>query len=279
MSAFIDDADILDIDPSDFADDVKGKGETTITHLSFTRLKKLAHSPLALKRYIEDGGGTSDAMTAGTLLDVLLFTPHEYESKFFVLPPCDRRTKEGKVIYADAIQRAGDKLIISQADKDNADFLAESVRNNSTVAFHGLLHPDNFKYQVWVDFKYGGFQHQGIKDADGFDRNGRKVIWDLKRMGNASGEKEVRYQIKKMKYDLQAAIYSHPFDIKNEPVKYYIIAVDNNGFVTPFEITRDARNQAKIEWNLLLKAAHRLNFEGFDMGCEFWADHDGFFKL
>ena len=254
-----------------------------ITHLSFSRLKELAHSPLALKQYIEGGKTTTSAMTAGTLLDCLLFTPEEIERKFVIIPKVSKATKEGKALWADAEERAQgqngepDKEIITDEQLAEAQFLDTCIRQNSTVAFHGLLNPDFFKFQVPVKFQYGGFEHKGIKDADGNRRDGQRVIWDLKRMGSRSGELLVRSQIRNNLYDLQAAIYCHPFDQNGEEIKYYIVAVDNDGFVTPFEVTRDSRNKARILWNRLLKAANRCNFEGLDMGCEFWAESDGFF--
>ncbi|MCB0541873.1 MAG: hypothetical protein KDC70_00060 [Saprospiraceae bacterium] len=248
-----------------------------ITHLSFSRLCQLAHSPLALKQYLEGDRTVTAAMTAGTLLDCLLFTPEELERKFYVTPKIDRRTKEGKAAWEAAQEASNGRDVITEEQMAEARFLDLCIRQNSTVAFHGLLNPDFFDFQVPVEFNYGGFLHRGIKDADGTRRDGEKVIWDLKRMGSRSGEQLVRSQIRNNLYDLQAAIYCHPYDIKDKPVKYYVIAVDNDGFVTPFEVTRDARNKARILWNKLIKAANRCNFEGLDMGCEFWAEVDGFF--
>lgn len=248
-----------------------------ITHLSFSRLTELAHSPLALKQYIDGGKTTTAAMTAGSLLDCLLFTPQDLEQKFLVMPKVDKRTKVGLAAFEAAIEQANGREIITDEQLSDAQFLDTCIRNNSTVAYHGLLNPDFFKFQVPVSFKYGGFDHKGIKDADGTRRDGQKVVWDLKRMGSRSGEQLVRSQIRNSMYDLQAAIYCHPYDTKDESVKYYVIAVDNDGFVTPFEITRDSRNKARILWNKLIKAAARCNFEGLDMGCEFWAEQDGFF--
>ena len=253
-----------------------------ITHLSFSRLKELAHSPLALHKYITGDRVETDAMRQGTLLDCLLFEPETFDKRFFKVEKPDRRTKEGKALWEAAIQQAGDRMLISQEDYDDAAFLNECIRNNSTVVYHGLLLPVDgqigFDFQVPVKYFYNGFMHKGIKDAHGRDRNGYNVIWDLKRMGARSGEMLVRSQIRNNKYDLQAAIYCHEFDMANEQVKYYIIAVDNEGYVTPFEITRDARNKARIEWNKLIKAAHHCNMiESLDAGPEFWAERDGFF--
>jgi hypothetical protein len=253
--------------------------KATITHLSFSRLKALAHSPQKLEQYLTGDKPSTDAMVEGSLFDCLLFEPEKLNERFFVIEKPDRRTKEGKAQWEAAIDQAGSRTLVTTAQMEDCRFLESRIRENSTVAFHGLLHPENFNFQVEVKFFYNGFMHKGIKDADGTDRDGNRVIWDLKRMGAASGERLVRSSIRANKYDLQAAIYCHEFDSKNEPVKYYVIAVDNDGFVTPFEISRDAREQARIEWNVLVRAAHRLNMdESLSMGCEFWAGASGFFQ-
>lgn len=252
---------------------------TTITHLSFTRLKQLAHSPLALKRYIEGDKQTTDAMIEGSLFDCLLFEPEKLDERFFVIEKPDRRTNVGKAAWEAAINEAGKRTLVTTAQMEDCKRLEMAIRENSTVAYHGLLNPDFFKFQVPVEFFHAGFKHKGVADAKGFDRNSNRVIWDLKRMGAASGEVLVRATIRKSLYALQAAIYCHEHDSVGDPVKYYVIAIDNDGFVTPFEISRDAREQAKIQWMELIRAAHRCNMEGLDMGCEFWAGPEGFFQF
>jgi hypothetical protein len=57
-----------------------------ITHLSFSRLKELNHSPLALQRYLLKTRTSTKAMDEGTLLDVLLFTPEKFDETFYVMP-------------------------------------------------------------------------------------------------------------------------------------------------------------------------------------------------
>ena len=249
-----------------------------ITHLSFSRLKALSHSPLKLKAYIEKKKEQTEAMIEGSLLDCLLFEPEKIEERFFVVEKPDRRTNVGKAAWAQMIEDAGNLVIVTTDQLQAAKHLEECVRQNSTVAYQGLLNSEFFTYQQKVEFVYGKFAHIGFVDAIGKNRDGETVIWDLKKMGAASGERKVRYQIRDMKYDLQAAIYCHSYDEKNEPVRYFVIAVDNDGYVTPFEITRDARDQMRLEWWGLIRAADRCNSDGLDMGTEFWADRDGFFK-
>lgn len=249
-----------------------------ITHLSFSRLKALAHSPLALKAYIEGTKVVTDAMNAGSLLDCHLFTPQELDDRFYIMPKTDRRTTAGKAAYEYHTEQAGERILVTEEDYNDAQELAGKIRGNSTVKFYDLLGP-NFSFQHKIEFFYSGFKHVGIADAvSNIDTTPTPIIWDLKRMGATSGEKEVRYQIRKMKYDLQAAIYCHPFDSSGKKCRFFLIACDNSGYVTPFEITRDAREQARYEWNMLIRAAHRCNMEGLEMGVEFWAESDGFFK-
>lgn len=266
--------------------------ETKLTHLSFTRLKELAHSPLKLKKYIEQTKVSTTAMDEGTLLDCLLFEPEKFGEKFFVVPG-DAPKKPTKAqlgakkpsaetiaqiaAYEEIQAQVKGRIIISQAQLTNAEYLQKCVQDSPTVTFNGLLNPDFFKFQVPVKFFHKGFIHRGIKDASGNRRDGMRCIWDLKRMGARSGESLVRGQIRNNMYDLQAAIYCHEFDSVGEPCLYYIIAVDNQGYVTPFEITRDSREKARIQWNKLIAAAHRVNMEGMDAGPEFWADQYGFF--
>lgn len=264
-----------------------------ITHLSFSRLKALSHSPLCLKRYIEQTRTSTKAMDEGTLLDCLVFEPESFQDRFFIMPEGIKKptsaqmnakkpsaeTLEQITAWESIQMKIGNRIVINQDQYDDALKIAGSVYDNTTVAFHGLLNMNNFKFQVTTDFFYKGFKHKGIKDAEGIDRNGMAVIWDLKRMGARSGEQLVRSQIRNNQYDLQAAIYCHPYDEIGKPVDYFIIAVDNEGYVTPFRISRDAREKARWQWNRLIAAAHRLNMEGLDMGCEFWADRDGFFDF
>lgn len=269
------------------------KDKNLITHLSFTRLKELAHSPLKLHRYLTEGKERTKAMEEGDLLDVLLFTPEQFEQRFFVMPEDVKKPTIAQINAAkpspasveqierwNSIQaRIGNRTTITTEQLYEANRIADAVRDNSTVVFHGLLRPDFFNFQEKIEFFYKGFFHKGIVDAKGNDREGNTVIWDLKRMGAMSGEYLVRSNIRKMMYDLQAAIYCHDMDEKDIPVKYYVVAVDNDGYVTPFEIGRDARERIRFVWNRLIAAAHRLNMDNdLSMGPEFWADRQGFFQ-
>ena len=139
-----------------------------ITHLSFSRLKALSHSPLCLKRYIEQTRTSTKAMDEGTLLDCILFEPESFQDRFFIMPDHIKKptsaqinakkpsaeTLEQIAVWEGIKERIGKRIVINQEQYNDSTNIAESVRNNSTVAFQGLLHPDNFQFQVTTDFFY-----------------------------------------------------------------------------------------------------------------------------
>jgi len=266
-----------------------------ITHLSFSRLKALSHSPLCLKRYIEQTRTSTKAMDEGTLLDCLLFEKDTFKDRFFIMPEGVKKptiaqinakkpsadTLEQIAVWEEIQSRIGKRIVITQDQYDDSEFIAECVKNNSTVVFQGLLHPDNFKFQVTTDFFYKGFKHKGIKDAEGLDRNGKHVIWDLKRMSATNGIKSIRYQIKDMMYAMQAAIYSYAL----KPQKYYLVVLSGiNVYVV--ELNIEAIQSGEILWSYYATRAIKHRKEGFmnpqvwDIGVEFWSDNsDGTFNL
>jgi hypothetical protein len=84
-----------------------------ISHLSFSRLKELAHSPLALHKYMTGDKVETDAMRQGTLLDCLLFEPETFNKRFFMVDKPDRRTKDGKAAWEAAMIEAGERMLIT----------------------------------------------------------------------------------------------------------------------------------------------------------------------
>jgi hypothetical protein len=99
----------------------------------------------------------------------------------------------------------------------------------------------------------------------------------LKRFGAKSGV-QVGFEIRTGGYDLQAAIYCHEFDSQGEECVYYLIAVDNDGYVTPYCITPEARERATGQWEYLCSVARKIDGTNFKQGPEFYAP-DGEFYL
>jgi hypothetical protein len=267
-----------------------------VTHLSFTRLKEFAHSPLALHRYIEAGKITTKAMNAGSLLDCLLFTPEQFDDRFYILPseikkPTVTQLKAAKP-SADTVKQIEawrevesqiqGRVVISPDEMEKAEELMYAVKNNSTVNYYQLLSPERFQFQEFIEFDFMGYAHRGVIDAFEFNAvaEGRTTIfWDLKRFGNKSGEKQVYYAIKDGLYDLQAAIYTYPLRKQGRKVKYLLISVNDDGYVTPFEITSEAIEAAEKHWQILVNGIERARNMMYIPGVEFWAKDNGLFKF
>ena len=242
-----------------------------IKHLSFSRIKQLLHSPAALWKYINEKPEPTQAMIQGQLLDCLLFTPQDFQERFYVWSKPDLRTKEGKELAAKAKEEAGERLLISTADYNQAQLELEAVRSCRAVRALGLL--DGFEFQKKIEFEREGIQHIGYADAYK-DQDGKVVIWDLKRMGGKSGQTSVRYAIRDGMYHLQASIYLYEAIQAGKDVEYYIIAVSEEGYVTPFQIGLDSIYQVDALWLKAINAAHEINFapELWTVGPEYWAD-------
>ena len=53
------------------------------------------------------------AMRWGTLAHTAILEPHKMDEETFILPACDRRTKEGREIYDEAMREATGRTILT----------------------------------------------------------------------------------------------------------------------------------------------------------------------
>ena len=109
--------------------------KNVITHLSFTRLKELAHSPLALSRYIDKVFEPTAAMIDGQLIDCLLFTPDELENAIFVMPDGAKKPSKAPINAAKPSTAALDQMELwdrrMEAVKGSAIVDSEQVDESS----------------------------------------------------------------------------------------------------------------------------------------------------
>jgi len=265
-----------------------------LPHLSFTKIKELLHSPRALRAYMEGAKETTDAMTAGNLLDCLLFEPHLLEERFLITEKFDRRSKAAKAKWAalEESAKANKQTLIFDTDLKDAEKEANAVRYNPTVQYLGLLAPE-CQYQPAVDFKYRGWQHKGRLDI----LKPRKLIADLKRVASCVPSILKKQLIWDRKYHLQAAIYREGISQQSgdgRTLPYYIIAVDAKCECVVFELQEETLNRGVDLWHQALAALTKeVNMsslwgdeeqyftEFLGKGQEYWADNknEGTFYL
>lgn len=87
---------------------------------NFSKLKEMRGTASKCKYAIDHPKEMSTAMKLGSALHIATLEPGRFENMFHFCPPCDRRTKEGKDIYAAAEIAAAGKLLLREGADDEA---------------------------------------------------------------------------------------------------------------------------------------------------------------
>jgi hypothetical protein len=82
--------------------------------------------------YKKENPTQTEAMIFGSVLHCLVLTPEIFATEFAILPVCDRRTKEGKEVYANFVASSGDKQVIS------LDFFEQATSMRNAIFGHKL---------------------------------------------------------------------------------------------------------------------------------------------
>lgn len=84
--------------------------------INFSRLKSIRKTASKCRYDIDHPKSATPAMVLGSSLHVATLEPALFEKQFFIRPECDRRTKEGKEIYAKALQEAAGRMMLDDGD-------------------------------------------------------------------------------------------------------------------------------------------------------------------
>lgn len=143
------------------------------------------------------------AMVLGSALHTRVLEPHLFDDEYVVAPQCDRRTKEGKMIWADFEQEAAGKTLLKAEDALQINAMAEAVRRHPAARV--LLNKSGKAEQsyFWTD------DDSGIecKCRPDFHTDDRRIIIDVKTTEDASPSKFLRSSVLQWRYHVQAAFY------------------------------------------------------------------------
>lgn len=137
------------------------------------------------------------AMKFGRAVHAMLLTPHKFNELYTVAPECDRRTKEGKAIWAELMESG--KEIISQEDMDT--ILA--MKNEFSPIRRRFLWNEEYQTEkalTWTD------NETGVECKARLDVCMPDIIIDYKTTTDASTTAFMREALR-YGYDLQAAMY------------------------------------------------------------------------
>ena len=167
--------------------------------ISGSGIKKLLRSPL---HFITPDERDSAALNFGGAYHLRILQPELYIEQVKAAPKCDKRTKEGKAVFEQFQIEAAGKLIITQAEAEALDGMAERMNQCETAKFI-LKNPGYFERSAIFEdptFKFLG------KVRPDFDIPSLGVIVDLKSTRDAGMDAFSR-ACATYDYDVQAAWY------------------------------------------------------------------------
>ena len=162
-------------------------------------IKKLLRSPL---HYITPDEKDSTALNFGSAYHLRILQPELYIEQVKAAPKCDKRTKEGKTVLEQSQAESAGKLIITQAEAEALDGMAERM-NKCETAKMILKNPGFFERSALFEdptFKFLG------KVRPDFDIPSLGVIVDLKSTRDAGMDAFSR-SCGTYGYDVSAAWY------------------------------------------------------------------------
>lgn len=181
--------------------------------LSYSSLKEFMRSPLHFIYYRQRKRIMTPALIMGTLVDVLILTPDEYESRFVVMPVDAPRRPSSSQLNAkkpspettaaiawweDFHKEHGHKLIISQEDLEQATAMKTAVFTNEDAMYYlSQIEKTQLKLN-WTD-KDTGLPMVSIPDGVG------ECLVSLKTTADASPS-EFQRSAFTFNYHIQSAI-------------------------------------------------------------------------
>lgn len=190
--------------------------------ISKSSLFKIATSPEHFKFAQDNPPEKNQNLIFGSAFHKCVLEPDEFDLEFAVCPICDKRTKEGKEIYAEFVMQSEGKDIISQDEYKTILSMRDSILKNKYAV--ALLTGQKEQSYFWVDDITGEMCKCRPDILTGF--NGLNVISDLKSCNDAGTDSFTRDCLK-YGYDLQVAMYKEGVKVNTGKEHQFIfIAVE-----------------------------------------------------
>ena len=142
------------------------------------------------------------ALLEGRAAHKLILEPETFDDEFVVAPQCDRRTKEGKEIYAAFVEASAGKDVLTADSMEKVKAMAEAIKQNETaMKFLNGKHELSFFWNDPETNELCKVRPDCICEVDG-----KKYITDYKTTTSCADgafEKSVR----KYGYKFQAGMY------------------------------------------------------------------------
>lgn len=170
---------------------------------------------------------SSPQMNLGTLAHAMILEGAEvFQKRFYAIPKADRRTKEGKAAWEEAVKAAGNRTVITVEDLQMVSAMCDSVANHP-FAYELLT---NGKPEIAITWDIEGVKCKAKADYIKTTLHGSPmtVLVDLKTTQSCDIRKFSNKTIFDSGYDRQMAFYFDGLTANmTAPQAVYIVAVEN----------------------------------------------------
>lgn len=170
----------------------------------------------------------SPAMSFGRAFHCAVLEPDEFENRYTFSPKINKRTKEGKIEYAEFEEKNKGKDILCTKDQELLEKMAMEL-GKYQPAIDLLTACEKREYEYY--FTYLDHQMKAKIDAVSVNKN---IIIDLKTVCDSKRENNFISELFKYNYAEQVFLYSHAFELEygTRPT-FIIISISKK---EPFEI-------------------------------------------
>ena len=188
-------------------------------------LWELAKSPKHYRYIMENPQQDTPALKIGRAVHAAVLQPEEFKTEYISAPDVDRRTKEGREIYAAFVTAAEGKTVLSASDFEEACSIAAAVKDCEQAV--ELLTGCVFEKPL-----FWNHEETGLPCKCRVDAMKPGIMIDLKTSSDASTDaftKEVFWR----GYDVQAAHYMDAYNVLfgSFPDWYFIVVEKSPPYV------------------------------------------------
>lgn len=211
--------------------------------LNFSGAKELLKSPAHYQSYLARNREETKALRVGSYVHALVLEPAKAVTKFAVAPECDKRTKEGKAIFADWEATKPEGATVMTAEEA---VMCEAVANAMSNARNALGITFTETELMFLSDDNGVPVKTAI-DAIGSDG----YLYDLKTTEDASPQGFLK-AVRAYRYNLQAYVYRTAFEraFKQRPLGFrFIVCEKEPPYATAvYEIGPELMSYAVADW-------------------------------
>lgn len=209
----------------------------SLPSVSSSQLKTILRSPAHYHAAYLSGAPRKEPtanMVLGSLTHTLLLEPEQFGSEYIIAPDCDRRTKEGKAVYAAFQEAAEGKTVIDADQLAAAQAMASALCGH---VIHEAMTGGHAEASIfWIDARTGLEcrirPDYHIAPCDAWPTG---LIIDVKSTDDARPDAFARTCVN-FGYDLSAAMYCDGFQQHygaDEPPLFLLLVVERD---TPYAV-------------------------------------------